>query len=1066
MVRDKTMMGMSGQPELKEMRNRMPDVENVKVAVRVRPFSKREKQRNAKNIISMYEKTTFLNNPDFPAEDPKKFAFDFSYWSHDGFTENDNGLIIPDVRHPNGDKYCDQTTVYNDLGKGVLHNAWEGYNSTLFAYGQTSSGKSWSIVGYGVNKGIVPMFCEDLFRNIADSKASGEKIEFEVRFSMLEIYNEIVRDLLNINTSKKRGLKVREHPTKGFFAEGLSTTLVTSYKDIERQLDLGTTNRSIASTNMNATSSRAHTIVGITLIQKSRNIKGQETAKTSVVNLVDLAGSERASATGATGDRLKESAAINQSLSCLGNCIHSLAERATGRNIRVPYRDSVLTRLLMNALGGNSKTIMIACISPADINFEETLSTLRYADRAKQIKTIATINEDPTDILIRELRAENDRLKKMIERGVMNVPIKPGMTDDEVIKKKNRWEEEMKAAMAENERELQQIRQSYEEKLKAARLSQRADNERAKLEELKKQHPHLSNLNFDPQLSGKILHILKKGANIIGKEDNTDILLLGPSIQESHAIIHVQDEGQIIIEKGCPEARILLNGEPVTSQSVLNHNDRIMFGSTQLYVYQESEMSTRGRKYPEVTYEMAHEEIAAKAGINLSGDNSRESALLNKDLLEVLPGVEVANSISEELDKRVRFEIMLVSPQMIGHLNGRTEVYIKMKNLDTRQEYEWPKQKFLNRQYVMMEMYQNYEADDAWDLPPEMDPFLEDPDTEVRIGTVQVYLQPLSFMVELKEQLEIINYKGAEVGIINVEVVPCSDDSKEYTEQDDMFVESPAELLGRNMHFIVRINGCRGIPSRFTDVNCKYRVFFDETDTVTETVSDTSNPDFYHQKMFSFTPVTKQILSFLRDGYIVIQVWGKQKPRKSAIAKAQGRSTKQMIQEDLLNQTSRLMNGFRINGRNVDPNKQSMIVEMLLMKKQQQRQQQRLENIGQLVDIAEKQKIREIPTPIVKELLIASSSENASKIFNRILPKGHALPPTPESRAREDEEIEEDEEEDDEEEDEEEGEEEEEEDGDEEGSRQGKRRRRRRKSDDSEDEDSNSYKGSTTCTIL
>ncbi|GBN86532.1 Kinesin-like protein KIF28P [Araneus ventricosus] len=241
-----------------------------------------------------------------------------------------------------------------------------------------------------------------------------------------------------------------------------------------------------------------------------------------------------------------------------------------------------------------------------------------------------------------------------------------------------------------------------------------------------------------------------------------------------------------------------------------------MFGTTQLYVYQEPEVALRGRKYPEITYEMAQEEIAAKAGINLSDDNSRESALLNKDLLEVLPGVEVANSISEELDKRVRFEIMLVSPQMIGKSTGRTEVYVKMKNLDTRQEYEWPKQKFLNRLYVMKEMYQNYEAEEDWDLPPEMDPFLEDPDTEVRIGTVQVYLQPLSFMVELKEQLEIINYKGSEVGIINVEVCPCSDDGREYTEQDDQFVESPNELIGRNLYFIVQINGCRGIPSRFT----------------------------------------------------------------------------------------------------------------------------------------------------------------------------------------------------------------------------------------------------------
>lgn len=178
--------------------------------------------------------------------------------------------------------------------------------------------------------------------------------------------------------------------------------------------DEGTSNRTIASTNMNATSSRAHTIVTINLVQKYKNEAGKELAKSSLINLVDLAGSERADQTGATGDRLKEGAAINLSLTALGNVISALADQSTGKNVRVPYRDSSLTKLLMNALGGNSKTIMIAAISPADINYEESLSTLRYADRAKQIKTKAVVNEDPTEKLIADLRAENERLKKQL----------------------------------------------------------------------------------------------------------------------------------------------------------------------------------------------------------------------------------------------------------------------------------------------------------------------------------------------------------------------------------------------------------------------------------------------------------------------------------------------------------------------------------------------------------------------------------------------------------------------------------------------------------------------------
>ncbi|XP_045125799.1 kinesin-like protein KIF28P [Portunus trituberculatus] len=224
---------------------------------------------------------TTVTNPDDSA-DVKSFTYDYSYWSFDGCKEEPNGYFAK--QSPNS-KYADQNTVYNDLGGGVLANAWAGYNSTLFAYGQTGSGKSWSVIGYGSNKGIVPLFCNDLFNGITQNT---EEKEFEVRFSMLEIYNEVVHDLLNPTKSKK-GLKVRQHPKKGFYAEGLKLALVTNYNEIEQKMNEGTVNRTIASTNMNATSSRAHTIVGITVIQKFKNNAGQETAKQAVVNLVDLA---------------------------------------------------------------------------------------------------------------------------------------------------------------------------------------------------------------------------------------------------------------------------------------------------------------------------------------------------------------------------------------------------------------------------------------------------------------------------------------------------------------------------------------------------------------------------------------------------------------------------------------------------------------------------------------------------------------------------------------------------------------------------------------------------------
>ena len=224
---------------------------------------------------------------------------------------------------------------------------------------------------------------------------------------MLEIYNERVVDLLIIDPAAKPqgSLKVRESPSGAIYVQGLSKYPVDSYEMIEKKMNEGYDNRSIGSTLMNQTSSRAHTIITIDFKQVQYE-DGRAMEKLSVINLVDLAGSEKAGQTGASGQRLKEGCAINQSLSSLGNCISVLADKAMGKgkNTVVPYRDSNLTRILQNALGGNSKTIMICAISPASMNYEESVSTLRYADRAKKIQNKAVINESPQDKVIRELK--------------------------------------------------------------------------------------------------------------------------------------------------------------------------------------------------------------------------------------------------------------------------------------------------------------------------------------------------------------------------------------------------------------------------------------------------------------------------------------------------------------------------------------------------------------------------------------------------------------------------------------------------------------------------------------
>ncbi|KAF4117149.1 kinesin-like protein KIF1A isoform X8 [Onychostoma macrolepis] len=379
---------------------------SVKVAVRVRPFNSREMGKDSKCIIQMTGNTTTIINPKQPKES-KSFNFDYSYWSH---------------TTPEDVNYACQKQVYKDIGEEMLLHAFEGYNVCIFAYGQTGAGKSYTMMGKQEKdqEGIIPLLCEDLFTKISGN--NDNSMAYSVEVSYMEIYCERVRDLLN--PKNKGNLRVREHPLMGPYVEDLSKLAVTSYNDIQDLMDSGNKARTVAATNMNETSSRSHAVFNIIFTQKRHDSDTENTSeKVSKISLVDLAGSERADSTGAKGTRLKEGANINKSLTTLGKVISALAEidSAPNKNKKkkkvesfIPYRDSVLTWLLRENLGGNSRTAMVAALSPADINYDETLSTLRYADRAKQIRCNAVINEDPNNRLVRELKEEVARLKDLL----------------------------------------------------------------------------------------------------------------------------------------------------------------------------------------------------------------------------------------------------------------------------------------------------------------------------------------------------------------------------------------------------------------------------------------------------------------------------------------------------------------------------------------------------------------------------------------------------------------------------------------------------------------------------
>lgn len=314
----------------------------------------------------------------------KKFTFDSSFWSHD---TKDN-------------HYAHQEDVYNALGEEFLDHNFEGYHTCIFAYGQTGSGKSYTMMGTPDQPGLIPRTCEDLFERIQAAQNENTNIAYNVRVSYFEVYNEHVRDLLvpASPSGPPNYLKIRESPTDGPYVKDLTEVPVRSIDEILRHMKNGDSSRTTASTKMNDTSSRSHAVFTIMLRQIHHDMETDETTeRSSRIRLVDLAGSERAKSTEATGARLREGSNINKSLTTLGRVIAALADPKTlrpgaKRKEIVPYRDSILTWLLKDSLGGNSKTAMIACIAPSD--YDETLSTLRYADQAKRIRTRAVVNQD------------------------------------------------------------------------------------------------------------------------------------------------------------------------------------------------------------------------------------------------------------------------------------------------------------------------------------------------------------------------------------------------------------------------------------------------------------------------------------------------------------------------------------------------------------------------------------------------------------------------------------------------------------------------------------------------
>ncbi|KRZ60336.1 Kinesin-like protein KIF13A [Trichinella nativa] len=544
--------------------------DKLKVFVRVRPLSKKEALLNTHCIVSVDDCRINIRRSTNNGK-TSTFTYDNCFWS---FRNTDK-------------EYKSQEDVFNDIGHDLLDDVFMGYNACIFAYGQTEvlrkyfkhtvyikgSGKSYTMMGSKEQPGLIPRLCIELFRRIDEHR---QDVTFKVEVSYFEIYNEKVRDLLDPNSTKSN-LKVREHAILGPYVDGLSNLAVSSKAQFLALIEEGNKLRTVAATSINAESSRSHANICIRVTQsKLDKVKNVVTEKASKISLVDLAGSESARKSGAKGERLKEGSNINKSLTTLGLVISALAETSRSKkSIKtkfVPYRDSVLTWLLKDCLGGNSRTVMIATVSPSSDSYEETMSTLRFADRAKRIVNHPVVNEDPNAKLVRQLKEEVALLRSKLCRLGVNEDVQEKLeAAEKMMRQMNRsWEERL--------RETERIYQERQNAFEKMGVSVQASGIRVQTDKF-----YLVNLNADPSMNELLIYYLKK-SNIIGLPGGAadpDIQLQGIGIMPRHAVIDIEQE--LLYIQPMYGARTCVNGCEIFSKTQLHHGDRLLLGHNHFF---------------------------------------------------------------------------------------------------------------------------------------------------------------------------------------------------------------------------------------------------------------------------------------------------------------------------------------------------------------------------------------------------------------------------------------------------------------------------------------------------
>uniref|UniRef100_A0A8V0YCT8 Kinesin-like protein n=1 Tax=Gallus gallus TaxID=9031 RepID=A0A8V0YCT8_CHICK len=801
----------------------------------------REKDAGSRCVISMDSNSTSIYDPRNPGH-VKTFTFDLAYWSHSGFLKDENGMLIS----AGSNTYAGQREVFRDLGQGVLQSAWQGYNATLLAYGQTGSGKSYSMIGYGANRGLVPSVCEELCKAIQSQEKNKQ---YQVRLAQIVIYFQ------DLSRLKPGGLKIREDQQQGFYVDGLKLVPCDNYAQIERLMDQGNKMRTTATTTMNASSSRSHMV--ITIQFKQVIFLDEAITKQSVINLVDLAGSERQKSSGSEKDRLKEGTRVNLSLTTLGNVISALAEVATGKKVlHIPYRDSVLTKLLQSALGGNSRTIMIAALSPADICYEETLSTLRYAERCTSIifSSLVLVHKNTLEAFKARLDVALGSLLRLLAES----------------------EGRTRSAQMTWEARLEEARQEWEQQYSVM------TQERWMMETF----PYLLNINEDPQLSWVLKHFIQDGTCDVGQSTSNAIILRGLGILDKHATFTNAD-GKVTIAPQ-DKCKVVVNGVTITGETELQHSDRVILGSNSTYLYVGPPAQRTEEDLSRYDYDFFQSELAAAEGFSVdklgtvgSGQDRADPSVLAvfHDYIKLMPLVEEANQMSQELGKDLKFELKvknLALSDSRGH-DLQKEITVKVTHETTQQVWVWSKAKFINRKFIMEELYQRFLEGEDPAVNQDSDPFW-DPVEAVHVGSAHVWLQALAYRMRLEERAELLNSEGLEEAVVLINLSSCSSDGRLFGE-DEMVID-PLELLERRVDFQIHIAECLGVKwlrgAVGRGIQIGYRVYDLPRCLYTKPVWESANPKIEETVHFSALNASYDFLNYLQKNALIVDLWGLQ----------------------------------------------------------------------------------------------------------------------------------------------------------------------------------------------